>query len=120
MKDNDDIWSGSSLKKSGDPVGSWETEFMINRGRFCNQEASGLSTILMCVGLAIVAIFAVYFSVCGPSMWHNALVVCSGSKCTTYTEWKVIGEDQTTGVLEVWAGGRLHRRRRSDEHLLCT
>lgn len=109
MKNNDDIWSGSSLKKSGDPVSSWETEFMINRGRFSNQEASGLSTILMCVGLAIVAIIAVYFSVCGPSMWHNALVVCSGSKCTTYTEWKVIGEDQKTGVLEVWAGGRLQR-----------
>lgn len=109
MKNNDDIWSGSSLKKSGDPVSSWETEFMINRGRFSNQEASGLSTILMCVGLAIFTIIAVYFSVCGPSMWHNSLVVCSGGSCTTYTDWKVIGEDTKTGVLEVWAGGRLQR-----------
>lgn len=43
----------------------------------------------------------------GPSMWHNALVVCNGASCTTYTEWTVINEN--AGVLEVWAGGRLQR-----------
>ena len=37
----------------------------------------------------------------------NALVVCSGTSCTTYTEWTVINEN--AGVLEVWAGGRLQR-----------
>ena len=40
--------------------------------------------------------------------------IWNGNSCTTYTEWKVISENRCTGVLEVWAGGRLHRLSKRD------
>ena len=74
-----------------------------------NNEESIIPTIFgiaLCI-IAIIAMFAI--PMVGPSLWHNALVVCSCQHCTTYTKWTVINEDSKTGVLEVWAGGRLQR-----------
>lgn len=110
MDNNDDIWSGGSIRKASDgkKYDEWAVQHMINSGKFARED-SGLIDIMKIVGLVLGIFALIYFSVCGPAMWHNSLVVCSGGSCTTYTDWKVIGEDTKTGVLEVWAGGRLQR-----------
>ena len=110
MDNNDDIWSGGSIRKDSDgkKYDEWAVQHMINSGKFARED-SGIVDIMKIVGLVLGIFALIYFSVCGPAMWHNSLVVCSGGSCTTYTDWKVIGEDTKTGVLEVWAGGRLQR-----------
>lgn len=105
----DDIWSGGSIKKSDDPVyvnvPSWEIQRMVNA-----QKSDIFAVKIISGGVGVIlTIAAIYFSVCGPSMWHNKLVVCNGASCREYTDWKVINENSNTGVLEVWAGGRLQR-----------
>lgn len=110
MDNNDDIWAGGSIRKAtdGKQYDEWAVKYMINSGRF-DREDTGFLTILEIGGLVLLVVIGIYLSVCGPSMWHNSLVVCSGGSCTTYTDWKVLNEDSKTGVLEVWAGGRLQR-----------
>ena len=110
MNDDDDIWSGGSIRMAtdGKKYDECAVQRMINTGQVAREE-SGFLDVMKVVGLVLGLIALIYFSVCGPCMWHNALVVCSGGNCTTYTDWKVIGEDSQTGVLEVWAGGRLQR-----------
>lgn len=105
----DDIWSGAAIKKSDDPVyvnvPSWEIRRMVN----AQKEDSSAVKLISGIVAGILTIACLYFSVCGPAMWHNKLVVCNGTACREYTDWKVINEDKHTGVLEVWAGGRLQK-----------
>lgn len=107
---NDDIWAGGSIRKASDgkKYDEWAVQSMINAGRFASKD-SGISAILKYGFVCLLVVLGIYLLVCGPSMWHNSLVVCSGGSCTTYTDWKVLNEDKKTGVLEVWAGGRLQR-----------
>ncbi len=101
----DDVWNGYRLGESQEKTN--DVYYMIAMQE--RNEESSVPAILK-IGFYIVVIIAVFaISMYGPSMWHNALVVCNGNSCTTYTEWKVIGENRYTGVLEVWAGGRLQR-----------
>lgn len=109
MKEVDDIWAGGSIKKCDEPF-----HYDANAARLAQniQDAQydNVMGFIKVTALAIALILVVYFSICGPSMWHNALVVCTGNNnCVTYTDWKVINENSKTGVLEVWAGGRLQR-----------
>lgn len=107
---NDDIWAGGSIRKStdGKQYDEWAVKYMINSDRFARED-TGFLTILKIGGLILLIVLTIFIAVCGPAMWHNSLVVCSGGSCTTYTDWKVLNEDSKTGVLEVWAGGRLQR-----------
>lgn len=107
---NDDIWAGGAIRKAtdGKQYDEWVVQHMINAGRFARED-TGFLTIFKIGGLVLLVVLGIYLSVCGPSMWHNSLVVCSDGSCTTYTDWKVLNEDSKTGVLEVWAGGRLQR-----------
>ena len=106
----EDIWSGASIKKASAPkhYDEWQVQSMINAVNNAREDST-FSYLFKFIGAALLLIVVIYFSVCGPSLWHNALVVCSGGSCTSYTDWKVINEDRQTGVLEVWAGGRLQR-----------
>ena len=104
MNEND-IWNGYRLGESKEKTN--DVYYMIAMQE--RNEESSVPAILK-IGFYIVVMIAVFaISMYGPSMWHNTLVVCNGNSCTTYTEWKVIGENRYTGVLEVWAGGRLQR-----------
>ena len=104
MKDND-IWSGYRLGESQENTPN--INYMIAMQKR-NEESSFLTIvkIAFCI-IATIAMLAI--TMVGPRLSHNALVVCSGSSCTTYTEWIVINENGENGVLEVWAGGRLQR-----------
>lgn len=104
-----DIWEGFSIKKNpSEKVSDYYVQSMINASRN-RSESSGDFALTIKIGFMVVVFFVLLVaSMYGPSMFHNALVVCEGNKCTTYTEWKVINESKT-GVLEVWAGGRLQR-----------
>lgn len=107
-KDVDDIWAGGSLKKSDHPQEDYS--YYRYMPSYSNDDGGEFILVLKIVGLVALIIGMLYFSVMGPSMWHNKLVVCHGTTaCTEYTDWKVIGENSETGVLEVWAGGRLQR-----------
>lgn len=110
MDNDNDIWSGSSIKTvtDGKKYSRWEIDYMIDSG-YSSSNDSIIKYVLSFVLLVLTIVLVVGISVFGPSMWHNALIVCYGKNCTTYTEWKVINEDHNTGVLEVWAGGRLQR-----------
>ena len=104
MKD-DNIWDGYRLGESG--TQNKNINLLIAKQK--ESEESIIPTIFG-IALCIIAIIAmIAIPMIGPSLWHNALVVCSGKSCTTYTEWTVINENPQTGVLEVWAGGRLQR-----------
>lgn len=110
MNNNEDIWSGGSIRKTtdGEKYDEWYVQRMINSAKSYH-ETSTVSYALAFAFFVLLMAFFIGLSVMGPSMWHDALVVCNGGNCTTYTEWKVIGENPNTGVLEVWAGGRLQR-----------
>lgn len=86
---NDDIWSGAAIKKSDDPVyvnvPSWEIRRMVN----AQKEDSSAVKIISAVIAGILTLVCLYFSVCGPAMWHHKLVVCNGTACREYTDWKV-------------------------------
>lgn len=104
MKD-DNIWDGYRLGESG--TQNKNINLLIAKQK--KSEESIIPEILG-IALCIIAIIAMFvIPMVGPSLWYNALVVCSGQSCTTYTEWIVIDENSKTGVLEVWAGGRLQR-----------
>lgn len=113
VTDSEDIWSGGSIKKSDPDPNYVYDPYKYKYMELENSRTGDSSGCLYAVEFiaCLVAIVAVlYFSVMGPSLWHNKLVVCHGTaRCTEYTEWKVIGEDSKTGILEVWAGGRLQR-----------
>ena len=106
----DDIWAGGSIKKS-DKYKDVHFDYDPNIARMVQSYVcdEGISYILKFIGFGILLIGGIYLSVIGPSLWHKKLVVCSGGTCTEYMEWKVLGENQQTGILEVWAGGRLQR-----------
>lgn len=108
MQNNDDIWNGGSIKKS-DEHKDFHYDATIQSMVASYNDDSAFKTFAMMAFMILGLMVLVYLSVCGPAMWHNSLVVCNGSNCTTYTDWKVISEDHNTGVLEVWAGGRLQR-----------
>ena len=107
---SNDIWSGASIPKSEEHK-DFHFHYDPNIARMVASYNSddGLMDILKVAGLILVIALGIFFSVVGPSMVHNSLVVCNGSSCTTYKDWKVISEDSKTGILEVWAGGRLQR-----------
>lgn len=108
MKEVDDIWAGGSIKKS-DNTFHYDVNAAKLAQRIRDEKYDNVTGFIKVTALAIALILVMYFSICGPSLWHNALVVCSGSNCVTYTDWKVISENAQTGVLEVWAGGRLQK-----------
>ena len=95
---DDDIWNGYRLGNSQENTPN--INYMIAMQK--SNEESLFPTIVKIAFyiIAIIAMFAI--PMVGPSLWHNALVVCNGASCTTYTEWTVINEN--AGVLEVWAG----------------
>jgi len=113
VSDPEDIWSGGSIQRT-DPDPNYKYDpYKYKYMELENQRTSDNSGCLYAVEIVACIIFiiaALYFSVMGPSLWHNKLVVCHGTtQCTEYSEWKVINENSETGVLEVWAGGRLQR-----------
>lgn len=113
VTDSEDIWSGGSIKKSEPDPNYKYDPYKYKYMELENQRTSDNSGCLYAVEIVACSIFTIlvlYFSICGPAMWHNKLVVCHGTTaCTEYTDWKVINENSETGVLEVWAGGRLQR-----------
>lgn len=108
MAYNNDIWSGGSIEKS-DEHNDFHYDATIQSMVDSYNDDNAFITFAMWALMAVATIIGIYLMVCGPAMWHNSLVVCNGSNCTAYTDWKVISEDRNTGVLEVWAGGRLQR-----------
>lgn len=105
-KDENDIWGGYKLNVDKDanytPPPIWWNNSQ-------NDESSGFLDVLKIIALFVFIVLMLVLPMFGPSLWHSALVVCNGGRCTTYTEWTVIGENPKSGVLEVWAGGRLQR-----------
>lgn len=105
-KDENDIWGGYKLNVDKDahytPPPIWWNNSQ-------NDESSGFLDVLKIIALCVFIVLMLVLPMFGPSLWHSALVVCNGGRCTTYTKWTVINENAESGVLEVWAGGRLQR-----------
>ena len=106
VTDNDDIWSGARVRKEGEPAPDTAYHFGYHTHHSEPSDFVYIAKIIFCI---LVIVGVLYLSFAGPEMWHNKLVVCYGTNCSEYTSWKVINENQESGVLEVWAGGRLQR-----------
>lgn len=105
-KDENDIWNEYKLNIDKD---AHYTPPPIWWNNHSNDESSGFLDVLKIIALCVVIVLILVLPMFGPSLWHSALVVCNGVNCTAYTEWTVISENPKSGVLEVWAGGRLQR-----------